>query len=311
LKALLFPGQGSQYVGMGLKWMDRYPYIKDIYQRADQALGFSISNLCFEGPEHELVRTEFTQPAILTSSIAMYEILKREKNISCDFVAGHSLGEYSALVAAGALTLEDAVRTVNLRGRLMQKAVPAGKGKMAAVIRCDENILNEEIKIVLSSLQSGAVLAAANYNSDDQTVVSGSAEAVDLLVKNLKEKKIKAIPLSVSAPFHSSMMEEIVSEFKAALQKITISQLNTNYVANVDAKVYKDSLHILNNLILQIPGSVKWKQTINTLSQAGVTRAIEVGPGKVLSGLNARIEGSFECISMDSLEDISTLQEGE
>ena len=302
--ALLFPGQGSQYIGMGSKWGEKYPYVKEFFARADQALGFSLSKLCFEGPDTELVKTEFTQPAILTTSVAMFEILKREKNVEFSYVAGHSLGEYSALVAAGALNFEEAVKIVNLRGRLMQKAVPVGMGKMAAVIRCDENVLNEEIK---KADPSGNELSAANYNSDEQIVVSGSAEAVDRLLASLKEAKIKAIPLNVSAPFHSPLMRTIVPEFTEALRKLNISALNRPYVANIDARVHSDSSVIIDNLAKQIPGSVRWKQTISTLADAGVNRAIEVGPGKVLSGLCGKMAKSFECVSMDSLESIDSL----
>jgi len=289
---------------MGTKWIQKYPYAKDLFNRADSALGFSLSKICFEGPDTELVKTEYTQPAILTTSIAMFEVLKREKNINFSYVAGHSLGEYSALVAAGALNFEEAVRIVNLRGQLMQKAVPVGKGKMAAVVRSDENILIGEIKKIDPA---GTVLSAANYNSDEQIVVSGSAEAIEALLVNLKELKIKAIPLNVSAPFHSPLMTTIVPEFTAALNKLNISKLNVPYVANIDANLHSDSSVIVNNLARQIPGSVMWKQTITKLSALGVNRAIEVGPGKVLSGLCGKIAGSFECMSMDTLETLDSI----
>ncbi len=302
--ALLFSGQGSQYIGMGTKWIQKYPYAKDFFNRADSALGFSLSKICFEGPDTELVKTEYTQPAILTTSIAMLEILKREENINFSYVAGHSLGEYSALVAAGSLNFEEAVRIVNLRGRLMQKAVPVGKGKMAAVIRCDENILIGEIKKIDPA---GTVLSAANYNSDEQIVVSGGAEAIDTLLSNLKELKIKAIPLNVSAPFHSPLMTTIVPEFTAALNKLNISKLNVPYVANIDANIHSDSSVIVNNLARQIPGSVMWRQTIAKLAASGVNKAVEVGPGKVLSGLCGKIAGSFECMSMDTLETLDSI----
>ncbi len=302
--ALLFPGQGSQYIGMGAKWGEKYPYVKEYFARADQALGFSLSKICSEGPDSELVKTEFTQPAILTTSVAMFEVLKREKSIHFDYVAGHSLGEYSALVAAGALNFEEAVRIVSLRGKLMQKAVPVGKGKMAAIIKCEENILNDEIK---KADPDGRELSAANYNSDDQIVVSGSAEAIDRLLASLKELKIKAIPLNVSAPFHSPLMKVIVPEFTQALNRLTISDLNKSYVANIDAKIHNTSNVIVNNLAMQIPGSVRWKQTIATLVDAGVNKSLEVGPGKVLAGLCGKMAKSFECISMDSLEDVNGL----
>jgi [acyl-carrier-protein] S-malonyltransferase len=278
---------------MGTKWIQKYPYAGEFFNRADKALGFSLSKLCFEGPDTDLVKTEFTQPAILTTSVAMFEILKREKSINFSYVAGHSLGEYSALVTAGALNFEEAVRIVNLRGKLMQKAVPVGMGKMAAVVRCDEAVLNAEIK---KADPSGNMLSAANYNSDDQIVVSGSADAVDKLVASLKELKIKAILLNVSAPFHSPLMTTIVPEFTSALNKLNISKLNVPYVANIDAKAHSDSSVIVNNLARQIPGSVRWKQTISTLVDNGVNRSVEVGPGKVLSGLCAKMAKTFECI---------------
>jgi [acyl-carrier-protein] S-malonyltransferase len=302
--ALLFPGQGSQYVGMGSKWIEKYSYAREYFERADEALGFSISKLCFEGPDTELVKTQFTQPAILTTSTAMFEILKRERSINFSYVAGHSLGEYSALVCAGALNFEEAVRIVNLRGRLMQEAVPVGHGKMAAIIRAEDSVLLEEIKNVDPS---GKELSAANYNSDDQVVISGSAASVDRLLAKLKELKIKAIPLNVSAPFHSPLMETIVPSFTEALNKLNIKPLDVPYIANIDASIHKDSSVIVNNLARQIPGAVKWRQGIRKLLELGVDRAIEVGPGKVLSGICSKIAGSFECVSLDNVEDISSI----
>lgn len=303
--ALLFPGQGSQYVGMGKKWLEKYPYLKDYYKRANDALGFSIEELCFNGPEEKLVKTEFTQPAILLTSIVMLEVLKRELNLEFSFVAGHSLGEYSALVAAGAISLEDALKIVNLRGQLMQKAVPVGVGKMAALRKCPESLLNEKIKVVT---EKGEVVAAANFNSDSQIVVSGSKAGVDLLLEELKEDKIKAIPLNVSAPFHSPLMTSIVDEFKNALEKLNIGDLKVPYVANVDAKNYSDKSVIVENLAKQIPGSVMWKQTINNLKALGVEKAIEVGPGRVLTGLCMKINDSFPCLTMDTIDNLEDLK---
>ncbi|MBN1114294.1 MAG: ACP S-malonyltransferase [Oligoflexia bacterium] len=303
--ALLFPGQGSQYVGMGFKWIEAFPYAKSFFDRADNALGFSISDVCFNGPDEKLAATEFTQPAILTTSMAMFEILKRESGLAFDYVAGHSLGEYSALVAAGALDFEQAVRIVNIRGRLMQRAVPAGKGKMAAVRKCDPGMLNKEIAEVVES--TGLVLAAANYNSDDQIVVSGSSEAVDMLLSNLKEKKVKSIPLNVSAPFHSPLMSGITDEFKRELDRLDISTPSVPYLANIDAEIHDEAGPIVSNFSRQISGSVLWTQIIKNLAGLGVNRAVEVGPGKVLSGLCARIENSFECLSLDNVEDIRRL----
>ena len=215
--ALLFPGQGYQYIGMGSKWCEKYPYIKEYFQRADEALGFSISELCFQGPETELLKTMNTQPAILTCSIAMFEILKKENDLNVTCVAGHSLGEYSALVAAGALLFEDAVKIVYLRGKLMQEAVPFGTGKMLAVRKCGEAELLNEINIVREHFKDTECVSVANYNSDSQIVVSGKADAVTYLENNLKNKKIKSIALNVSAPFHSALMKQIVTEFSESL----------------------------------------------------------------------------------------------
>jgi [acyl-carrier-protein] S-malonyltransferase len=301
---LLFPGQGSQYVGMGKKWLEKYPYLKDYYKRANDALGFSIEELCFNGPEEKLVKTEYTQPAILLTSIVMLEVFKKELDLNFSFVAGHSLGEYSALVAAGAISLEDGLKIVNLRGQLMQKAVPVGLGKMAALRKCPESLLNEKIKIIT---EKGQIVAAANFNSDSQIVVSGSKTGVDLLIEEMKKEKIKALPLNVSAPFHSPLMTSIVDEFKNALEKLNINDLKVSYAANVDAKTYSDKSVIVENLAKQIPGSVMWKQTINNLKNEGVTKAIEVGPGRVLTGLCMKINDSFPCAAMDMVESLEDL----
>lgn len=305
--ALLFPGQGSQYVGMCSSLVQKYPYAKTYFERADKVLDFSLSKLCFEGPEEELVKTMYTQPAILTCSIAMYEILKNENNLKVDFVAGHSLGEYSALTASGALNFEDAVKIVHIRGKLMQEAVPYGLGKMLAVRKCTEAELNTQLEIVRNYFNDEEIISVANFNSDAQIVVSGKKEAVELLEQNLNNIKIKSIALNVSAPFHSFLMKAIVPAFETELRKIKISRLNISYLANVDAKVYENSDHVFNNLLKQIPGSVLWAQSIKKMVALGVDRAIEVGPGKVLSKLCQNIEGSFECMSMDGLDTVSNI----
>lgn len=305
--ALLFPGQGSQYIGMCSNLLQKYPYANSYFERADKVLGFSLSKLCFEGPVTELVKTMYTQPAILTCSIAMYEILKKENDLKVAFVAGHSLGEYSALTASGAISFEDALKIVHVRGKLMQEAVPYGVGKMLALRKCSELELTQQLEIVRDHFKDAEVISVANYNSDSQIVVSGKKEAVDLLELNLNNIKIKSIALNVSAPFHSYLMKSILSPFEAELRKIKISKLNIPYLANIDANVYENSDQVFNNLLKQIPGSVLWTQTIKELTKLGVDRAIEVGPGKVLSKLCSNIEGSFECLSMDSLESISNI----
>jgi len=299
--AYLFPGQGSQYLGMGAKWLEKYPYIKDYFDIADTIV--PVSKLCFQGPEEDLLKTSYTQPCILTVSVAMFEVLKRETNLKPSYVAGHSLGEYSALVASGGLDFKEAVSLVHTRGKLMQEAVPLGLGKMLALRKCPSKVLDEEIQKVRANFNDINCISVANYNSEDQIVVSGKKEAVDFLASNLSSLKIKSIPLNVSAPFHSALMSSIVPAFKEALNKVKLNKLNIPYLANVDSKVYSYNNYILDNLAKQIPGSVLWTQTMYNLKNLNVDKAIEVGPGKVLS----RLVNSFECISMDELNSLEGL----
>ena len=300
--AFLYPGQGSQYVGMCQKYFNAFPYLKDFYTEADDVLGFKLSDICFNGPDTELLKTEFTQPAILTCSVAMNKLISTELGLKADFVAGHSLGEYSALVSAGAISFADAVKIVNMRGKLMQNAVPVGIGGMAALKKCPEDLLNEAIDYATNG--TDLVLAPANYNSDDQIVISGHKEAVEKALSYLKEKKLIGIPLKVSAPFHSPLMTSMVAEFTEYLNKFTINNLNIPYIANIDATNYSNSTSIKQNLIKQLSGSVKWKQTLYTLKNLGVSQAIEIGPGKVLTGLSAKTDANINTISMDNLTNI-------
>jgi len=299
--AYLFPGQGSQYVGMGLKYLEKYPYIKEYFDIADTIA--PVSKLCFKGPEEELIKTMYTQPCILTVSVAMYEILKRETNLKPSYLAGHSLGEYSALVAAGALDFKDAVSLVHTRGKLMQDAVPIGVGKMLALRKCPTNVLDEELQKIRNNFNDNDCISVANYNSEDQIVVSGKKEAVELLASNLSLLKIRSIFLNVSAPFHSALMSSIVPTFKLSLEKIVLKELTIPYIANIDAKVYNDNTSVLSNLEKQIPGSVMWTQTIDNLKNLNINKAIEVGPGKVL----AKLASGIECISIDELSSLEGL----
>jgi len=294
--AFLFPGQGAQSVGMGRALVESSPRARAVFERADQALGYSISKLCFEGPESELVLTANTQPAILTMSIAVLEALREAfpELPKPAFVAGHSLGEYSALVAASALSLEDAVRLVHLRGRAMQEAVPPGVGAMAAVMGGDEATL----RALCEKAAQGEVVAPANFNAPGQVVISGHASAVERARVLAAEAGMKAIPLKVSAPFHCALMAPAARAVEAALKEITLGTLEVPVVANVDAQPNSDTSRIAELLVRQVDGAVRWEESVRCLSGRGVTRALELGPGSVLAGLVKRIEKSLSTLSV-------------
>ena len=264
------------------------PAARACFEAADRALGFSLSKLCFEGPQEELTLTKNAQPAILTASIAALaawrEAVPALENPS--FAAGHSLGEYSALVAAGALAFEDAVRIVHLRGRAMQDAVPEGRGAMAAIMGGEP----EQVSALCAEAADGDVLAPANFNSPGQIVISGSAPAVARAVELAPSKKLKAIPLKVSAPFHSPLMAPAARAVEAALAKVTLSALAFPVVANVDAQPNADPARVAELLVRQVDGPVRWQESVSFMAGAGVTTAFEVGPGKVLAGLVKRID---------------------
>lgn len=298
---LLFPGQGSQYVGMGDN-IKPYNESLDIFKRADEALGFSISSLCHEGPEEKLKLTEYTQPAIVTHSVALYQKLKtilEEKDIKIGRVLGHSVGEYSALVAAGTLKFEDAVKAVNLRGKYMQEAVAPGDGKMFAILRVPGEIVDKACKAV--SNEESQVMCA-NFNDPTQVVISGHSDACEKAVAWLKENyegKQMAKELPVSAPFHSSLMKPAEDKLIQFLDTIEFSDNSTPYIANVDAKEHLISgEEIKSKLREQVCGSVLWTQSMQNLPENTV--CIECGPGKVLTGLNKRINKSFKTYTLDS-----------
>lgn len=298
---LIFPGQGSQYVGMGNNLVD-FPVARSTFNQADQSLGFSIRDICLEEPDTRLHLTEFTQPAIVTHSVALFNVLKEklaQKNIEIDRVLGHSVGEYSALVAAGALRFEDAVKAVNLRGKFMQEAVPVGQGKMYAVLRVPGPIVAEACQAVSSE---GEQVMCANYNDPTQVVISGHANACDKAVQWLKsnyEGKQMAKELTVSAPFHSSLMKPAEEKLAQHLNTIDFQANKIPYVANIDAKEYStDGATIKENLIQQVCGSVLWTQSMEQLPDESI--CIEVGPGKVLTGLNKRINKTFKTYHLDN-----------
>jgi [acyl-carrier-protein] S-malonyltransferase len=273
---------------MGKALYDASPAARACFENADRALGFALTKLCFDGPSEELTLTKNAQPAILTASIAALAALREARpDLALPaFAAGHSLGEYSALVAAGALAFEDAVRIVHLRGRAMQEAVPEGQGAMAAIMGGDD----AQVAALCAEAAAGDVLAPANFNSPGQIVISGSAKAVARAVELAPGKKLKAIPLKVSAPFHSALMAPAARAVEAALQKISVRPLAFPVVANVDAKPNSDPGRVAELLVRQVDGPVRWQESIAFMAEAGVTEALEIGPGKVLAGLVKRID---------------------
>lgn len=301
--AFLFPGQGSQKVGMLHDLSLRYESVRKILQKADQVLGFSISKLMFEGPDSELMKTEFTQPAILTASVACWTVLK-EQGVIPDMAAGHSLGEYSALVAAGAMTFEDAVYTVHMRGKFMQEAVPIGQGGMAAIMGLDPASIESICREI--SGDAGPV-QAVNFNCPGQVVIAGETQAVQKACKKIKEAGARrAIMLRVSAPFHSTLMEPAAMKLKTILDKIKIKNAAVPVVSNYTAQFETDAAQIKHNLVMQAAHPVLWENSVKTMIQGGMTTALECGPGTVLTGFTHRIDKK---ISSVHVEDEESLQE--
>ncbi len=293
--ALLFPGQGSQRVGMGRDLAQGFPVARQTYEEADDVLGFSLSRLCFEGPETELVLTKHTQPAILATSIAVFRALS-ERGLTCDVAAGHSLGEWSALVAAGAIAFRDAVRLTHLRGTYMQDAVPAGQGAMAAVLGLDQAALEAACA---RATQPGEVVELANLNGANQIVISGNAAAVDRAITFASAAGAKRVTkLAVSAPFHCSMMKPAADQLAAALAEVAISAPHVPVVSNVTAELTRDPAQIRELLIRQVTHAVRWEESIQTIARLGVTRALELGAGSVLKGLVKRIAKTIETTSI-------------
>ncbi len=301
--ALVFPGQGSQYVGMGRAMAEAYPEAARIISRADEALGRPLSQLIYEGPSEELTLTWNTQPAILTVSVACLAALKSETDIVPLAVAGHSLGEYSALVAAGAMDFEDAVRTVEKRGRFMQDAVPVGVGAMYAILGLDAPQLAE-----LCAQASGdeGQAAVANDNCPGQVVISGSAKVVELVAKQAKEAGARrTVPLNVSAPFHCALMDPAAKRLAEELKGVSFSAPSAPVVANIDALAHSDAEGIAVRLVRQVSGTVLWQGCIKTIVGLGVDKLVEIGPGKVLSGLTRRIDRG---LGMNNIEDPDSLK---
>ncbi len=305
--AIVFPGQGSQYVGMGKGLYDEFACARKVFEEADSALGFGISSLCFNGPAVDLDRTENTQPALLTASTAALKVLEEKTGIKPDLMAGHSLGEYTALVAAGALSFGDAVRLVQLRGAFMQEAVPHGTGKMAAILGLDAQQV-AALCVAASSASDGSVAVPANINSPQQIVISGHSAAVERAEALAKERGAKrVIPLQVSAPSHSPLMEGAAQRLSEELKKITIKPLSVPVISNVEAAQVADSSVLAGLLARQLTSPVRWVEIIKRMKKEGVTRIIEVGPGRVLTGLIKRIEPEMETFNLDGPADIDKL----
>jgi len=298
--AFVFPGQGSQQVGMGKALADAFPESRAVYAQADAALGFPLSTLCFEGPEADLQLTANTQPAILATSVAALRPLLA-RGIEPQRVAGHSLGEYSALVAAGALSLEDALRTVRRRGQYMQEAVPVGVGAMAAILGLDL----AAIEAACREAAQGEVVAPANVNSPGQVVIAGHTAAVARASEKCKAAGAKrAVPLPVSAPFHCALMQPAQDRLAPELEALAFRDPEPPLVNNVDAALVRDGAACRAGLVRQVSGTVRWQESVERLAQEGVTTFVEVGPGTVLSGLVKKIAKGARVLNVDRPESL-------
>ena len=308
MNALLFPGQGSQIVGMGSEFYENFDIVKTIFKEADEKLNYSISKIILEGPENELQLTQNTQPAILTVSYSIFKVLKEEfgfefKNFS--YFAGHSLGEYSALVCAESLSFNNAVYLLNERGKAMQEAVPVGKGSMLAVLGIKAEELNNMIQNI--NLKEG-ICEIANDNANGQIIISGDKDSIQSFHNLLKEKKIKSIPLKVSAPFHCSLMKPAAEIMKNKINKVKFDDPIIRIINNVTARAEKNSKTIKDLLINQIYSTVRWRESLLNMENDGVKNFIEIGPGKALIGMVKRTIKNSNCFSINSIADIKNIE---
>ncbi|HWR50469.1 MAG TPA: ACP S-malonyltransferase [Bryobacteraceae bacterium] len=301
--AFLFPGQGSQFAGMGKSLADSYPAARAVFEEADEALGFALSKLCFEGPDEALKLTENTQPALLAVSTAAFRVLS-EQGFRPDYVAGHSLGEYSALVAAGSLKFADALRLVRKRGQYMQQAVPAGVGAMAALLRLPEG----KLEGILAEAAQGEVVTAANINSPDQVVIAGHAGAVQRAADMAKAAGAKrAVMLPVSAPFHCPLMKPAQDRLAVDLQATAFAELEVPLIQNVTAVETRSGAEARQGLIEQVSGTVRWADSVRRLAALGVERCIEAGAGQVLTGMLRSIDPALKGMKLGEAADVEKL----
>ena len=298
--AFVFPGQGAQKVGMGKDFFDNYDVAKKMFKEADEALGYSIMKMCFEGPEEDLKLTANTQPAILTISCIANEILK-ENGVQPEITGGHSLGEYSALVAAGVLKFQDAVALVHKRGAYMQEAVPVGEGGMAAII----GVAREKIVEICQSVSAESPVQAVNFNCPGQIVIAGATRGVELAVEELKAAGAKkAVILPVSAPFHSTLMKPAAEKLAVELDKVTLSDAKIPVVANVNAQVLTKAEDIKASLVAQAASPVLWEDCVAKMKEFGADVLLEAGPGKTLCGFNRRIDKSIKSLNVEDVESL-------
>lgn len=305
--AFVFPGQGSQSAGMGREIADASPAARRVYDEVDEALGFSLSKLCFEGPDEDLKLTENTQPAILTTSIAILEAIRERGGVEPDLVAGHSLGEYSAIVCAGGLDVKEAASIVRSRGRFMQEAVPVGQGAMAAILGPSL----EEIEALCAEASEGEVVSPANVNAPGQIVIAGTKAAVERAIALAKSRGVRrALPLPVSAPFHCALMKPAEERLTPVLEAADFHALYVQLVTNVDASPVGTTHAIRNALVRQVSSPVRWVDSIQQMIAMGVSRFVEIGPGNVLAGLIRRIDSSVEALSVNDLASLEAFTSG-
>ena len=303
MRAVLFPGQGSQYVGMGSDFYEKFDSVKEIFRTVDKTLGFSLSNIILNGPEAELKLTQNTQPAIMTIGVCIFNVLNQQFGLNLNnarFFAGHSLGEYTALVCGGSLTIERAAYLLHERGKSMQDAVPSGQGAMMAILGMTIHEVENEINL----LPKGEICEIANDNTSGQVVVSGKKMVIEILNENLKKKKKKGILLPVSAPFHCSLMKKAAENMKDEIENTNFLKPKPSIISNVTAKEETDVDKIRPLLIDQITSRVRWRESIDFMIKQGVVSFLEIGPGKVLSGLVKKINRNVKVSNINSIEDI-------